>query len=610
MRKVVVGMALAGLAAAFALGAPGAEAATVVRAAVLADTSAPLRSLRARVAAMPGPIAGFDGIGQADASSGRPIPPDTVGAVGPDHVVQAVNNRFAVYGKDGRLLFGPVPTNTLFAGFGDLCEVTNVGDPIVLHDQLADRWLVSQFGFARDPRTRLPTGPYYQCVAVSATPDPTGAYHRYAFETSKVKMNDYPKLGVWPDAYYLSVNQFVFTGASARWGGAAVAALERERMLAGDPAARIIVIDVASRNPLLGSMLPADLDGRRLPPSGSPGWFAQIGDGAWGFPDDQLTLFSLRVDWDDPEAAAFSERAVLPTEPFDANLCGYGDCVPQAGTFQRLDTLSDRLMFRLAYRNLGTHEALVVNHTVDVDGSDHAGIRWYEVRNPLSSPVIYQQGTYAPDADHRWMGSIAMDGNGNIALGFSASSATTPPSIRYTGRLAGDPPGELPQGEVELVAGGGAQTHTSGRWGDYSALTVDPDDDCTFWYTQEYYAATSERGWRTRIGSFAFPSCDATAPTAAIERARARAGRPFAARYRILDGSGEAAVTVRVRRGDGKVVRTAVAPLGPAAGALARLRLAAPTTPGAYSVCVVATDAAGNESPEACARLAVLPRAR
>lgn len=611
MRKET-GAVLAGLVAVLVVATPGALAATVVRAAVLADTSPPLRSLHPalRPAAMPDPIVSFDGIGQDVPSSGQPIPPDTVGAIGPDHFVQAVNNRFAVYRKDGGLLFGPVPTNTLFAGFGELCEVTNVGDPVVLHDQLADRWIVSQFGFLRDPVTRLPSGPFYQCVAVSVTPDPTGAYHRYAFEISKVKMNDYPKLGVWPDAYYLSVNQFVPTGTGLRWGGAAVAAFERERMLAGDPGARLVVVDVASRNPLLGGMLPADLDGSRPPPAGSPGWFAEVDDDAWGFPDDQLTLFAFRVDWDDPDAATFTTRAVLATEPFDSNLCGYRDCVPQPGTFQRLDTLSDRLMFRLAYRNLGTHEALVVNHTVDVDGTDHAGIRWYEVRDPLARPVIYQQGTFAPDAEHRWMGSIAMDGNGNIALGYSASSAAAPPSIRYAGRLAGDPLGELPQRETVLSSGAGAQTHRSGRWGDYSALTVDPVDDCTFWYTQEYYATTSQRGWKTRIGAFSFPSCDATPPTATIRPAKARAGGSFPARYRLADGSGEAAATVRVRRLDGRAVRTATAPLGPAMGAPARLTVQAPTTPGKYAVCVVAADTAGNESAEACARLTVRPRAR
>lgn len=611
MRMVIAWAALAAFAVAFAPGTPRAAAATEVRAAVLADTSAPLRSLRPalRPAAMPDPVVSFDGIGQDAPSSGQPIPPDTVGAVGPDHFVQAVNNRFAVYGKDGGLLFGPVPTNTLFAGFGELCEVTNVGDPVVLHDQLADRWIVSQFGFLRNPVTRLPAGPFYQCVAVSATPDPTGSYHRYAFEISKVKMNDYPKLGVWPDAYYLSVNQFA-TAGGFRWAGVAVAALERDRMLAGDPGARLVVIDILSTNPLLHSLLPADLDGDRPPPAGSPGWFVHVADDAWRVPADQLTLSAFRVDWDDPGAATFTTRAVLTTEPFDSNLCGYGDCVPQPGTFQRLDTLSDRLMFRLAYRNFGTHEALVVNHTVDADGTDHAGIRWYEVRDPLTSPAIYQQGTFAPDADHRWMGSISMDGNGNIALGYSASSATAPPSIRYAGRLAGDPLGELPQGEAVLSSGAGAQTHRSGRWGDYSALTVDPVDDCTFWYTQEYYAATSERGWKTRIGAFSFPSCDATPPTATIRPAKARAGGSFPARYRLADGSGEAAATVRVRRLDGRAVRTATVPLGPATGAPARLTVQAPTTPGAYAVCVVAADAAGNESAEACARLIVRPRAR
>src|SRR5262249_32664333 len=233
-------------------------------------------------------------------------------------------------------------------------------------------------------------------------------------------------------------------------------------------------------------------------------------DDSWKYSPDQLQIWGFHADWNAPANSTFTKLQAVTTAPFDSNLCGYGACVPQPDTTRKLDTLSDRLMFRLQYRNFGAYATLVTNHTVDVDGADHAGIRWYELRNSGAGWNIHQQGTFAPDADHRWMGSIAMDGGGNIALGYSVAGLSTYLSIRYTGRLATDPAGTLPQGETTLVDGAGSQTSSNGRWGDYSAMTVDPTDDCTFWYTQEYYAATSVSGWQTRFGSFKFPSCGAS----------------------------------------------------------------------------------------------------
>jgi subtilase family serine protease len=454
---------------------------------------------------MPSAGTTFDGVDNVDGV----LPPDPNGAVGPNHYVQWVNTSFAIFDKSGTLLYGPAAGNTLWSGFGGPCEEDNEGDPIVLHDHLADRWLMSQLALPN-----FPDGPFYQCVAVSQTADPTGAYNRYAFVVSDTKLNDYPKLAVWPDAYYLTVNQF--DAVTSVFLGQGVLAFERDEMLAGRPA-RLVYFDLETVDPNLGGMLPADMDGP-APPAGSPAYFVQFDDDASGTaPQDQLELWRFHVDWSDPTSSTFTGPNIIPTAPFDSNMCGYSrNCIPQGGTRRRVDAISDRLMYRLQYRNFVTYETLVVNHTVDV-GGDHAGIRWYEVRDPGGTPFIHQQGTYAPDALHRWMGSAAMDGAGDLAIGFSVSSATTFPSIRYAGRLVDDPLGTLPQGETTLMSGSGSQTDSTGRWGDYSALSVDPTDNCTFWYTQEYYSATSAIDWRTRIGSFQFPSCPSNLPTVTME---------------------------------------------------------------------------------------------
>jgi subtilase family serine protease len=449
-----------------------------------------------------GPSLSFEGISNLNGV----LPPDTEGAIGPNHYVQWVNLSFAVYqrgpaGSTPTLIYGPVAGNTLWTGFGGPCETTNNGDPVVRYDQLADRWFVSQLALP-NAYFGLYFAPFYQCIAVSATPDPTGPYYRYQY--SFQKLNDYPKFGVWPDAYYMTMNQF--NPPLLGYAGQGVVAFDRLAMLQGRPA-NMVYFDLASVDINLGGMLPSDVDGVP-PPAGSPNFYMEVDDDAWGFPQDQLELWKFHVDWTTPSNSTFTQAALMPTAAFDSNLCGGSQsCVPQPGTTELLDTLSDRLMYRLQYRNFGDHESLVVNHTVDVDGTDHAGIRWYEVRDPNGLPWIYQQGTYAPDADHRWMGSAAMDSAGNMAIGFSVSSATTYPSIRYAARLATDPLGTLGQGETTLIAGSGSQTHTADRWGDYSMMTVDPTDGCTFWYTQQYYATTSLAGWQTRIGAFSLPSC-------------------------------------------------------------------------------------------------------
>jgi subtilisin-like proprotein convertase family protein len=424
----------------------------------------------------------FDGISYATGGTGSP--PDTVGAVGPNHYVQMVNGSIQIFNKSGTSIFGPVLSNTIWSGFGGNCQTRNDGDPIVLYDRQADRWLVAQFTIV---------SPYYICAAVSTTADPTGSYYRYAFNVGS-NLPDYFKFGVWPDAYYMSANESTYTAY----------AFNRTAMLAG--AAATYVKFTGQTNLLM----PADLDGATAPPAGSPGIFYTFKDNTFHGGSDRLEVFNLTVNWASPGSSTFTLVNTVPVTSFTYTVCGFFnlDCIPQPGATatQRLDPVSEWPMFRLAYRNFGTHQSLAGNFAVDV-GSDRAGIRWFELRRTgVGAWSLYQEGTQAPaDGVHRWMGSIAQDRQGNIALGYSASSGTLNPSIRYATRLASDPLGTL-QSEVTLHAGGGIQTSSHSRWGDYSAMDVDPSNDCTFWYTTEYFSASGSQ-WRTRIGTFTIPEC-------------------------------------------------------------------------------------------------------
>jgi hypothetical protein len=441
-------------------------------------------------------------------------PPDTVGDIGPNHYVQMVNSRFAIYSRTGTLLFGPANINTLFAGFGGACQTQNAGDPIVLYDQLADRWLLSQFTSA------AVGGAYFNCVAVSTSSDPTGTYYRYAFSTGN-NFPDYPKYGVWDNAYFISTREF--TGGTTA-AGAGVYALNRAQILAGNPTPTVVsfIVPFAGQSFRPGDgLLPADLDGTTPPPAGSPHYFLGSMDagGPYAAPADALNLFKFNVNWTTPANSTFALANQINIANFDTIFpcpTSARNCIPQPGTTVRVDILSyrQRPTFRLAYRNFGTHESLVTTQSVEAT-TGIAGMRWWEIRSPNSNPVIHQEGTYAPaDNIHRWMGSTAMDNDGNMALAYSVSDATSVfPGIRFTGRLAGDPLGTMPQGEGTIIAGGGSQTGGGNRWGDYSSLNIDPIDDCTFWYTSEYYAATSTATWQTRIASFKFPTCLST-PTA------------------------------------------------------------------------------------------------
>ena len=433
------------------------------------------------------PVVGtsFEGLGSGQYGfTVNSAPPDTNGTVGATQYVQWVNTSFAVFNKTtGALVAGPTAGNTLWSGFGGGCQTNNDGDPVVLYDKAAQRWIFSQFSVS--------TTPFLQCIAVSTTSDATGTYNRYSFQYGN--FDDYPKMGVWSDAYYETFNMFngnTFVGSDA-------CAYNRAAMLAGTTATQVCFQQGSS----VGGLLPSDLDGNTAPPAGSPNYMVYFGT-------NNLNLYKFHVDFATPSNSSFTGPTVIPVAAF-SQLCSGGTCVVQPGTTQRLDSLADRLMYRLAYRNFGTHESLVVNHSV-VAGSS-GGIRWYEIQNPSGTPTVAQQSTFAPDASYRWMGSIAMDQAGDMAVGYSLSSSSLNPTIRYTGRVPTDPASTM-EAEVNVVTGTGSQTTGLSRWGDYSAMQVDPVDDCTFWYTQEYIKTNGTFNWNTRIANFKFPGCGSTTP--------------------------------------------------------------------------------------------------
>src|SRR5579859_1451435 len=448
-------------------------------------------------AAAPSLLTSFEGIGQGFSGPNGTFtvgaaPPDPNGTVGPNHYVEIVNTDFAVFNKSGTPLYGPVPINTLWSGFGGLCQTNNDGDPDVSYDALADRWLISQFA--------LGTTTFNECVAVSQTADPTGAYFRYSFQYSNFP--DYPKVSVWPDAYYVTYN--MFNAAGTAFVGGEACALDRAHMLLGQAATQ----QCTAPNASFGGLLAASLDGAQPPPAGSPNYVVALGATDASGAGSTLLTWNFHVDWSTPANSSFSGPTTLNVAPY-ALACNGGTCIPQAGTSQHLDSLGDRLMYRLAYRNFGDHEALVINHSVTAGSS--VGVRWYELRPTNDNLGVFQQGTFAPDSAFRWMGSIAQDRAGNIGLGFSKSSSSTHPSINYTGRLATDALGTMTQDEGTVINGAGSQSGQSlSRWGDYTSMAVDPVDQCTFWYTNQYEAATGAFNWHTRVGTFTLPGCGTT----------------------------------------------------------------------------------------------------
>jgi hypothetical protein len=451
----------------------------------------------------------------------RVNPPDSMGAVGPYHFVELINLAFAVYDKSGNMLLGPLAVGDIWAGFAVNDCTDPSGDTVVLYDQLVDRWILTQF------TTRGPQ--YYDCVAVSQSGDPTGAYYRYAFKTQAdpdlpggTYFPDYPKYGKWTDSYIMTTRDFGDISAY----GISVYALEKNKMIAGSPKARAVQFFLDSNIVplyLMGDgLLPPDIDGTRRPADRVPAPIVGTQDDSYGYgaPSDALNIFDLSVQWNSKPLASLTLAAQLPVAAFDSDFpCAptARDCLPQPGITnpaQFLDILSyrQRPTYRLAYRNYGKYESIVTNQSVEATPG-MAGVRWYEVRRVAGVYSVYQQGTYAPaDGVHRWMGSAAMDKFGNLALGYSVvNGVDVYPGIRYTGRRAGDPLGQMTLGEGTIVNGTGVQHTTNSRWGDYSALTVDPVDDCTFWYINEYYTLagqiSSTAGWQTRIGSFKLPGC-------------------------------------------------------------------------------------------------------
>jgi hypothetical protein len=439
---------------------------------------------------------GFDGIGQGFSGpqgsfSVTGAPPDTNAAVGSTQVVELVNTAFAVFNKSGTALFGPAATNTLWSGFGGSCETTNDGDGVVRYDALANRWIITQFA-----NVGSSSGPFFECIAVSQTSDATGSWNRYSFQYASFP--DYPKFSVWPDAYYVTYNLFNASGTTFQ--GAEDCAMDRTNMLAGNAATQQCFTTSSS----FGSLLGADFEGGTAPPSGEANTVIALGTTS-----TTLASWKFHVDWSNTANSTFTGPTNITVASYTPACGSSGTCIPQSGTSQQLDSLSDRVMFRLAYRNFGDHEALVTNDAVTSGSS--AGIRWYELRNVSGTPSVFQQGTYAPDSTFRWMGSIAMDKVGNIGLGFSASSSSIHPQIRITGRLAGDATGTMTQGESTIVSGAGSQTGNLSRWGDYSSMVVDPADGCTFWYAQEYIPSNGSFNWKTHLNSFTLPGCATTA---------------------------------------------------------------------------------------------------
>jgi len=461
--------------------------------------------------------------------------------VGLTQYVQWVNLSFAVFDKTTtNVILGPVDGNTLWTGFGGLCETHNDGDPIVVYDKLADRWVFSQFALSL-------TGPFLQCVAVSTTSDATGAYNRYAFSYSN--LDDYPKMGVWPDAYYVTFNMFI---GGIAFAGADVCAYDRNAMLLGQPATQVCF----QQGPSVASLLPSDLDGHTPPPAGSPNFVMNFGV-------NSLNLFKFHVDFTTPANSTFTGPVNIPVAPFTPFCNGARGCVPQSGDSTQLDSLADRLMYRLAYRNFGDHESLVVNHTVGVDLN--SGVRWYEIQSPNGTPVVAQQSTFAPDSNFRWMGSIAMDSTGDIALGYSVSGLDIFPSIAFTGRTPADPASTM-GAETTLMTGTGAQTGGLTRWGDYSAMQIDPVDDCTFWYTTEYLKATGSFNWNTRIANFRFPGCNLPDLTPTISHTgnftQGQTGATFTVNVRNVGGKSTAGTVTLTDTLPAKLTATAASGAG------------------------------------------------
>jgi len=431
------------------------------------QTRAPLNSL-----------VNFEGVNNLD----HVAPPDTSGDVSPTHYMQCVNGHTAIYDRDGNVVVNPFETSTFWQGTP--YDDRNDGDAVILWDEDAQRWLVTQF--------YLPdNGDQYLLIAVSKTDDPTGQYYQYAFAYQY--MPDYPKWSVWPNAYYMGANAFDQTN-NYRYKGAYVSAFERDKILIGDANARFVTFG-ADQN--LWSIFPADAD--VFPAQGTDCPFI-TDEVAATAGNNEVYIYNFHVDWNNTNNSTFQHEVTLNVA--DYGLFNGDTQAPQQGVNQKLDLLQSRIMFRAYYRHFNDHESLCMARTVN--DNNVAAVRWYEFRDTGNGWGVYQQGTYNPgDGLWRWMASIAMNGNGDIAIGYSVSGNNMHPSIRATGRFAGDQLGIMTADESELVAGAGSQNGMS-RWGDYSMMSIDPVDNRTFWYTTEY--VDNNGSWRTKIIHFELPN--------------------------------------------------------------------------------------------------------
>lgn len=432
------------------------------------------------------PYINFAGNQNSD-NAGAVAPPDTEGDIGPNHYFQMNNNIFEIFDRSGNTLLGPSNSTTIWSGFNGGWTGKPISDPVVLYDEDQNRWFVSVFTTSKDSLNN-----YYILIAISQTGDPTGSFYRYAWAwTTKP---DYAKYGIWPDGYYMGCNT----------SGQDIAVFERSQMLSGN-AADVVTFDNPDR-PNIGAfhaVIPVDCDGP-FPPSGTPCYFFTINDDAWpSNATDRLMVWELDVNWTTPGSSTWSLVQSINTAAFSAQFNNGWNNIPQQGTTQKLDAIGDVLMYKVQHRYIGGIHRVVCCHTIDENLEEHAGIRWYELRKTGDENwTKYQESTYTPDSHNRWMGSIAMNMDGDIALGFSISSSTMYPSIRYTGRNAGDPLNTMTFAEMNVFTGTTFQSGTN-RWGDYSLMSVDPVDDFSFWYTNEYSgSSTSWAAWRTRICSF------------------------------------------------------------------------------------------------------------
>ncbi|MCB0479359.1 MAG: T9SS type A sorting domain-containing protein [Crocinitomicaceae bacterium] len=425
---------------------------------------------------MRAPLIQWDGMNVND---GQATPPDPSGAVGPNHYFEMVNVKFEIFDRSGNTIMGPNSLGSIWTSL--IGSNVNDGDPIVMYDEYVDRWFVSQF---RTSNNAL-------LVGVSQTSDPTGSYYLYQFPLGS-SFPDYPKYSIWSDGYYITSNK----------SGDQCYALERDKMIAGDPGAQIVGFTIPQiATPGFFSALPTHAY-KTLPPVGTPCYLFYFQDDGWsGVSSDHVKVWEVDVDWTNTANSTISNPVQIPVSPFDSDFTANWDDIEQPGTNAKLDGIPGAFMYPASYMKFSGYSSVVLNHTVDVNGSNHAGIRWYEFRETGGVWSLYQEGTYSPDNQNRWNGSICMDEQGNIGLAYSVAGSSVYASLRYTGRLSSDPLGQLTVAETNVFTGTSAQTNTN-RFGDYAHMSLDPTDHKTFWYVGEYISS----GWKTGIFSFKLAS--------------------------------------------------------------------------------------------------------